>query len=90
MSTAIALTHIGPAVGEYFPDVSLPDQRGQPAALRADRYPEVSHATISLSGAGSPNVVGLARSAATGGPRTFSKESRQSAAGRDEEGSFSG
>lgn len=37
MSTAIDFTHIGPAVGEQFPDVSLPDQHGQTIDLHQAR-----------------------------------------------------
>ena len=37
MSTAIDFTHIGPAVGERFPDVSLPDQHGMTIDLHQAR-----------------------------------------------------
>jgi len=37
MSTAIDFTNIGPVVGEYFPDVSLPDQHGQTIDLHQAR-----------------------------------------------------
>ena len=37
MSTVIDFTHIGPAVGEQFPDVSLPDQHGQTIDLHQAR-----------------------------------------------------
>ena len=33
----IDFTHIGPAVGERFPDVVLPDQSGQPVHLHQAR-----------------------------------------------------
>jgi hypothetical protein len=37
MSTTIDFTHIGPVVGEYFPDVSLPDQQGKTIDLHQTR-----------------------------------------------------
>ena len=37
MSTVIDFTHIGPAVGERFPDVSLPDQHGTTIDLHQAR-----------------------------------------------------
>ena len=37
MSTAIDFTHIGPAVGERFPEVSLPDQHGKIIDLHQTR-----------------------------------------------------
>jgi peroxiredoxin len=37
MSTTIDFTHIGPAIGEHFPDVSLPDQHGQTLDLHQAR-----------------------------------------------------
>ena len=37
MSTTIDFTNIGPAVGERFPDVSLPDQHGQTIDLHQTR-----------------------------------------------------
>jgi peroxiredoxin len=37
MSTIIDFTYIGPAVGERFPDVSLPDQHGRIINLHQTR-----------------------------------------------------
>ena len=37
MNTTIDFTNIGPAIGEHFPDVSLPDQHGQPIDLHRAR-----------------------------------------------------
>ncbi len=37
MSIGIDFTHIGPAVGEYFPDVSLPEQQGKLINLHQTR-----------------------------------------------------
>jgi peroxiredoxin len=37
MNTTIDFTHIGPAVGERFPDMSLPDQHGKTTDLHQTR-----------------------------------------------------
>jgi peroxiredoxin len=37
MTTVIDFTHIGPAIGEPFPEVSLPDQQGQTVELHQAR-----------------------------------------------------
>jgi peroxiredoxin len=37
MNTTIDFTHIGPAVGERFPGVSLPDQHGKTIDLHQTR-----------------------------------------------------
>ena len=37
MNTAIDFTHIGPVIGEHFPDVSLPDQHGKTLDLHQAR-----------------------------------------------------
>ncbi len=37
MSTSIDFTYIGPAVGDVFPDVSLPDQHGRMIDLHHTR-----------------------------------------------------
>jgi peroxiredoxin len=37
MNTTIDFTHIGPAVGDLFPDMSLPDQHGEIIDLHQTR-----------------------------------------------------